>query len=119
VWPFGLLGNGGVESSCGVQMAELERILAQQGYAVSSWRAMDQTVRAEGIAPLQAAGRLGADMMIQVHSFELTTLQPLEDLNWETRFYESDKGHSRGLVVMGCASIVTRRASSRCRGSRS
>lgn len=95
-----------LQTNCGVAMAELERALVQQGWSVSSWKAVDQLVRADRISALQAAQKLGARVILQVNSLERSEQYPLKDLNWDTQFYESDRTGRKG----GLAPVPEQRA---------
>jgi hypothetical protein len=80
-----------IKTSCGVEMAELERALTRSGYQVVSWKTISNIVSTEaGVTYPEAAKRLGAQVLFQVNSLEKVNLVPGADARWERRFYESD-----------------------------
>jgi hypothetical protein len=81
----------------GVEMAELERALAEFKYRVISWSAIEQTViRQAGVTPLAAAKNLNADVLFQINSLERSEANRGHDENWSDQFYTSDKYGNRG-----------------------
>jgi hypothetical protein len=82
---------------CGVEMAALERALAESGYRVISWSAIEQiVVRQAGITPLAAAKNLNADVLFQINSLERSEANRRHEENWSDQFYTSDKYGNRG-----------------------
>lgn len=88
-----------MQTHCGVDMSELERALVAKGWTVSSWKAVDQIMQSERVTGLQAAKRLGTGLLLQVNSLEQSTQNPLKDLHWETKFYESDRRGRMGPLA--------------------
>jgi len=83
---------------CGVEMAELERALAEFKYRVISWSAIEQiVVRQAGITPLAAAKNLNADVLFQINSLERSEANRGHDETWSGQFYASDKFGNRGV----------------------
>lgn len=75
-----------LRTSCGVEMAELERALAQAGYIVTSWRTMNQSQS----LPLEAARTFHADVLFQVNSLENSAI-PLAQANISSwRYFRAD-----------------------------
>jgi hypothetical protein len=83
---------------CGVEMAELERALAEFKYRVISWSAIEQiVVRKAGITPLAAAKNLNADVLFQINSLERSEANRGHEEAWSGQFYTSDKYGNRGV----------------------
>lgn len=81
-----------LQMTCGVEMAELERALAQSGYVVISW----DVLRNHPLRPRQAAESLGADAILEVNSLERTIVAPAKDARWEREFFQSSKYGEQG-----------------------
>ena len=95
-----------LSTTCGVEMAELERALVSAGYRVLSWNAVRQIVVYEsGVTPLAAAKRLGATVLLQVNSLERSRVTRTGDFQWDHRFFESDEDGRKGAT----ASITSER----------
>jgi hypothetical protein len=75
-----------VSTLCGVEMAELERALTRAGYVVSSWKALGNMVRVDQITPVEAARRLGAQVLFQVNSLEKAQVMAGHDARWERSY---------------------------------
>ncbi len=75
-----------VSTLCGVEMAELERALTRAGYVVSSWKALGNMVRVDQITPVEAARRLGAQVLFQVNSLEKAQVMAGHDARWERNY---------------------------------
>jgi hypothetical protein len=75
-----------VSTLCGVEMAELERALTRAGYVVSSWKALGNMVRVDKITPVEAAKRLGAQVLFQVNSLEKAQVMTGHDARWERSY---------------------------------
>ena len=75
-----------VSTLCGVEMAELERALTRAGYVVSSWKALGNMVRVDRITPVEAARRLGAQVLFQVNSLEKAQVMAGHDARWERSY---------------------------------
>jgi hypothetical protein len=83
---------------CGVEMADLERALAEFNYRVISWSAIEQiVVRQDGITPLAAAKKLNADVLFQINSLERSETNTGHEEIWNGQFYTSDKYGNRGV----------------------
>jgi len=85
-----------IGTDCGVEMAEMERALAKAGYTVSSWNAVSSIVKFEGVTPINAAKKLGAQILFQVNSLERTTSEPGRDLRMERSFFMSNPKGEKG-----------------------
>jgi hypothetical protein len=97
-----------IRTTCGVEMAELERGLVKAGYTVSSWNDVNSIVTVERVTPRTAAARLGAEVLFQVNSLERSESDPARDLRWERRFYTSNKdGENKGEAYVPEARAVT------------
>ncbi len=98
-----------LSTTCGVEMAELERSLVNAGYRVISWSVVRQTVlHGDGITPLAAARNHGAKVLFQVNSLEQSLITPGRDVQWDRRFFDSDSDGVKGLP----ASVPEERARS-------
>jgi hypothetical protein len=87
-------------TTCGVEMADLERSLVKAGYRVISWSVVSQTVRhGEGITTLDAARKHGAKVLFQVNSLERSVVNRGSELQWERRFFESGPDGTKGPVA--------------------
>jgi len=115
----GLSGSGGrgqlqlgvMRTRCGVEMAQFERSLAQAGYEVVSWSAVQQMAMGRERPLLEAARELGIDVLLQVNALERIDIQPPRDARWERRFYEATRaGEQRdpALVDPSRAAIFER-----------
>ena len=81
-----------IKTSCGVEMAELERSLTKRGYQVVSWKMLSNIVAADNTVPyLDAARRLGAQVLFQVNSLERVNIFPGQDARLERRFFQSNR----------------------------
>ncbi len=72
-------------------MAELERALTQAGYIVSSWRALANDMTAHQVTAMEAAKKLGAEVLFQVNALERVTTPRGEGGNWNRTFYLSNQ----------------------------
>lgn len=89
-----------LQTTCGVEMAELERELVKAGYRVISWSALRQVVSVKKqVTALEAAQRLKADVLFQVNSLERSVLKPGQQQKWRRTFYESDPTGTKGPVA--------------------
>ena len=89
-----------LSTTCGVEMAELERSLAGAGFQVISWNVVQQIVVYEqGITPRAAAKSLGARVLFQVNSLERSLVTRGSDVHWERHFFESDSKGVKGPAV--------------------
>lgn len=81
-----------IKTSCGVEMAEMERSLTKRGYQVVSWKMLSNIVAADAKIPvLDAAKKLGAQVLFQVNSLERVNIVPGQDARIERRFFNSNK----------------------------
>ncbi len=79
-----------LKTTCGIEMAELERALAKAGFRVISWNALQNKVVKEEITPQDASKALGAEVLFQINSLERSLVQTGQDARWERRFYQSN-----------------------------
>jgi hypothetical protein len=84
-----------LRTRCGVEMAEVERALTRQGYAVSSWRDLASMVVNEKLAAKDAALKLNAQVLFQVNSLEKVRLSP-DEARWERTYFMSSPRGERG-----------------------
>jgi len=100
-----------IKTSCGVEMAELERSLTKRGYQVMSWKMLSNIVTADNKVPyLEAAKRLGAQVLFQVNSLERVNIFPGQDARIERRFYQSNKyGETLAPAALAEGSIASLR----------
>ena len=79
-----------LKTTCGIEMAELERALTKAGFQVISWNVLQAKVVKEEITPSAASKELGAEVLFQINSLERSLVQTGQDFRWERRFYESN-----------------------------
>ncbi len=79
-----------LKTTCGIEMAELERALTKAGFQVISWNVLQNKVLKEEITPQKASKELGAEVLFQINSLERSLVQAGQDARWERRFYESN-----------------------------
>ncbi len=80
-----------LKTTCGIEMAELERALTKAGFQVISWNALQNKVVKEEITPSAASKKLGAEVLFQINSLERSLVQAGQDARWERRFYKSNE----------------------------
>jgi len=80
-----------LKTTCGIEMAELERALTKAGFQVISWNVLQNKVVQEEITPNAASKELGAEVLFQINSLERSLVQAGQDARWERRFYESNE----------------------------
>lgn len=93
----GLAGNlgtadlklGVLRTRCGVEMAELERALAEAGYRVASWGALQTLSKSQEVPIREAASQLRVDALFQVNALERVDIRPGRDAHWERHFYRA------------------------------
>ena len=89
-------------TTCGVEMAELERALVESGFRVVSWNAVRQMVLyKEHVTPLEAAQQLNATVLFQVNSLERSKARRSHELEWERSFYEWELGFFEWFFGIG------------------
>jgi hypothetical protein len=79
-----------LKTTCGIEMAELERALTKAGFKVISWNVLQNKVVKEEITPQTASQELGAEVLFQINSLERSLVQAGQDARWERRFYQSN-----------------------------
>lgn len=79
-----------LKTTCGIEMAELERALAKAGFQVISWNVLQNKVLKEEVTPQAASKELGAEVLFQINSLERSLVQAGQDARWERRFYQSN-----------------------------
>lgn len=83
-----------LKTTCGIEMAEIERALARKGFKVVSWKAMDMALRTNTKSISEVAAELGAEVVFQINSLETANKNMGKDARWERAYYRSDKfGH--------------------------
>ena len=89
----GRTSNEVLATACGVEMAMLERVLAERGYTVTSWRSIAQT--AQGRSSVEVARSFGAEVLFQVNSLERTA-RPAGDAQTRYTWLKSDAWGNHG-----------------------
>lgn len=86
------VGRGDIiKTHCGVEMAEIERALVRQGFTVYSWNVVnDNIIGLSSKSAIEAAKRLGAQVLIQVNSLERVKVNPGRDTRIERSFFDSN-----------------------------
>lgn len=80
-----------LKTTCGIEMAELERAFTKAGFRVISWKSLQNKVLKEESTPQTASKELGAEVLFQINSLERSLVQAGQDARWERRFYESNQ----------------------------
>ena len=80
-----------LKTTCGIEMAELERALTKAGFQVISWHVLQNKVIKDEITPQAASKELGAEVLFQINSLERSLVQAGQDSRWERRFYQSNE----------------------------
>lgn len=78
-------------TNCGIQMAELERALSRAGYAVISWKSLENMVQADHVTPISAARNLGAQILFQINSMERVDSQSTIDSGLYRIYHKSNQ----------------------------
>lgn len=85
-----------LQTSCGVEMAMIEKNLTKNGYRVISWKALATEMGKNQSATVSAAS-LGAEALFQINSLESSKKTLGKDARWERRYYRTDgKGRKKG-----------------------
>ncbi len=79
-----------MRTTCGVEMAEIERKLAKAGYRVISWKVLEREV-INKVSAIEGARALGAEVLFQINSLEQRKILIGKDALWERTFYETNK----------------------------
>ena len=79
-----------LKTTCGIEMAELERALTKAGFKVISWNVLQNKVIKEETTPQAASQDLGAEVLFQINSLERSLVQSGQDARWERRFFKSN-----------------------------
>lgn len=82
-------GGAIIQTSCGVEMAEIERALTRAGYNVISWNILAREMRSDRPAA-EVAGALGAQVLFQINSLENSQLRLGQDARWERTYFTTD-----------------------------
>ena len=80
-----------MQTTCGVEMAQIESSLAKAGFGVISWKVL-QNEMTVSTSHLDAAKKLKADAMFQINSLERGVTQAGQDARWDRRFYITSGG---------------------------
>lgn len=79
-----------LKTSCGVEMALIERELAKAGYNIVSWSFLKSTVENTGQTTIDAANALGADVLLSVNSLERSESLAGTQAQWSRQYYRSN-----------------------------
>ncbi len=77
-----------LQTNCGVEMGEIERALTRAGYNVISWNVVDREMAGNN-SPVDAASKLGAQVLFQINSLENSRKTLGQDALWERSYYLS------------------------------
>lgn len=80
-----------LKTTCGVEMAEIERALSKASYRVISWKVLAREMEGKNVSALQVAKDLGAQILFQINSLEKSTRSLGKDARWERNYFTSDK----------------------------
>tara|TARA_Y100001934_G_C12335189_1_gene767212 strand:+ start:1245 stop:2171 length:927 start_codon:yes stop_codon:yes gene_type:complete len=87
-------GNAQVmKVQCGVEMAQIESALARAGFAVISWKILDNAMTvadAKTTTHLDAAKSLGADVLMQINSMERAQSNAGSNARWDRRYKKAN-----------------------------
>lgn len=84
-----------LKTSCGVEMAEVERVLAKHGYRVISWNILSREMSTTNKSAGEIASGLGAEVIFQVNSLEKSRKSLGKDARWDRTYYESNAKGAR------------------------
>lgn len=79
-----------LKTSCGVEMALIERELAKVGYNIVSWSFLKSTVNSTGQTTIDAANSLGADVLLSVNSLERSETLAGTQAQWSRQYFRSN-----------------------------
>lgn len=80
-----------LKTTCGVEMAEIERALSKASYKVISWKVLAREMEGKDISALAVASKLGAQLLFQINSLEKSTRTLGKDARWERTFFTSNE----------------------------
>lgn len=80
-----------LKTTCGVEMAEIERALSKASYKVISWKVLEREMEGRNLSALQVASDLGAQLLFQINSLEKSTRSLGKDARWERNYFTSNK----------------------------
>lgn len=80
-----------LKTTCGVEMAEIERALSKASYKVISWKVLAREMEGKEISALDVASKLGAQLLFQINSLEKSTRTLGKDARWERTFFTSNE----------------------------
>ncbi len=84
-----------LQTNCGVEMGEIERALTRAGYNVISWNVLDREMAGNN-SPVEAASRLGAEVLFQINSLENSQKTLGQDALWERSYFVSNPSGAVG-----------------------
>jgi len=79
-----------LKTSCGVEMALIERELAKAGYSVVSWSFLQSTVERTGQTTIDAAKSLGANVVLSLNSLERSGTEVGKQAQWSRKYFKSN-----------------------------
>lgn len=79
-----------LKTTCGVEMAEIERALTKASYRVISWKVLSREMDGRNLSALEVAGKLGAEVLFQINSLEKSKKTLGKDARWERNYFESN-----------------------------
>lgn len=85
-----------LKTTCGVEMAEIERALSRASFKVISWKVLAKEMDGKEVSALQAASKLGAQLLFQINSLEKSTKNIGKDARWERNYFESNEYGTQG-----------------------
>jgi hypothetical protein len=80
-----------LKTTCGVEMAEIERALSKASYRVISWKVMAREMEGRNLSALQVSSNLGAQLLFQINSLEKSRRVLGKDARWERAYYRSNE----------------------------
>ena len=79
-----------LQTSCGIEMSEIEKALSKRHYRVISWKVLAHEMNDKNKSVTEIAGALGADVIFQINSLEQSKKNMGSDARWERKYYDSD-----------------------------
>jgi hypothetical protein len=110
--------SGIMGTNCGVWLSELERALTEHHYKVISWSALRQQQDVKSISTYDAAGALGAQVVLVVNSMETNTIKRGGAAGASYRYYQSnERGERLGKLIPDDADREYMRTFAKAHGS--
>lgn len=81
-----------LQTSCGIEMAEIEKALTKIGYRVISWKEFARETYGQNRSAADIAGKLGAEVIFQINSLEKSRKSYAgADITWDRNYFDSNE----------------------------